>query len=76
MGKAKITVTIEEELVKEIDRTAKTLKENRSCLVEEAIRTWKRVKLEEELREGYLAMAAEDLTTAEENLPAGYEALK
>jgi len=76
MSKAKITVTIEEELVQEIDRTAKALKENRSCLVEEAIRTWKKVKLEQELREGYLAMAEEDRATAEENLPVGYEALK
>ena len=76
MSKAKITVTIDEELVKEIDRTAMTHKKNRSCLVEEAIRTWKKVKLERELREGYLAMAEEDLATARENLPAGYEALK
>jgi metal-responsive CopG/Arc/MetJ family transcriptional regulator len=76
MSKAKITVTIEEELVKEIDRTARTLKENRSCLVEEAIRTWKKVKMEQALREGYLAMAEKDLATAEENLPVGYEALK
>ncbi len=76
MSKAKITVTIEEELVREIDRTARTLKENRSYLVEEAIRTWKKVRLERDLREGYLAMAAEDLAAAEENLPVGNEALK
>jgi metal-responsive CopG/Arc/MetJ family transcriptional regulator len=76
MSKAKITVTIEEELIKEIDRTAESLKENRSYLVEQAIRTWKRVKLQEELRQGYLAMATEDLATAEKNLPAGFEVLK
>ncbi len=41
----------------------------------EAIRTWKKAKLERELREGYVAMAEDDLAAAEEDLPVGYEAL-
>ena len=76
MHRQKITVTIEQELVKEIDRAAGILNKSRSCLVEEAIRTWRRVRLERGLREGYLAMTEEDLVMAEENLSAGYEALK
>jgi metal-responsive CopG/Arc/MetJ family transcriptional regulator len=76
MSKERITVTIEKDLVKEIDRTAKIIKKSRSYLVEEAIRTWRRVRLERGLREGYLAMTEEDLVMAEENLSAGYEAQK
>lgn len=75
MSKEKITVTIDEDLVKEIDRTAKIVKKSRSYLVEEAIGTWKRVQIERGLKEGYLAMAEEDLATAEANLPV-YEAPK
>ena len=76
MHRQKITVTIEQELVKEIDRAAGILNKSRSYLVEEAIRTWRRVRLERGLREGYLAMTEEDLAMAEENLSAGYEAQK
>ena len=75
MSKERITVTIDEDLVKEIDRTAKIIKRSRSYMVEEAIGTWKRVQIERGLKEGYLAMAEEDLATAEANLPA-YETLK
>jgi len=76
MSKEKITVTIEEELVAELDRLARTLKGSRSSLVETAIRAWKKAQMEQELMEGYRAMAKEDRNTAEENLAAGYEALK
>jgi metal-responsive CopG/Arc/MetJ family transcriptional regulator len=75
MSKEKITVTIEEDLVKEIDRTAKIINKSRSYLVEEAIGTWKRARIEQGLKKGYLAMAEEDLATAEANLPV-YEAPK
>jgi metal-responsive CopG/Arc/MetJ family transcriptional regulator len=76
MSKEKITVTIEEELVAELDRLARTLKGSRSSLVETAIRAWKKAQMEQELMEGYRAMAKEDRNTAEESLAAGYEALK
>ncbi len=76
MSKKKITVTIEKELVQELDRAATSLKGSRSRLVEAAIRTWKKAKLEQELKEGYRAMAKEDQKVAEENLAAGYEVLK
>ena len=76
MSKGRITVTIEEELVEELDRLAKALNGSRSGLVETAIRAWKKTQMEQELMEGYRAMAKEDRKTAEENLAAGYEALK
>ena len=76
MAKERITVTIGEELSKEIDRTAKNLNESRSYLMETTVRTWKKCRSRGRLRDGYLAMAEPDLATAGENLAAGYEALK
>ena len=76
MSKEKITVSIEEELVQDLDLTAKSLKESRSSVVEAAIRTWKKSRIEQELIEGYRAMADEDVKVAEKSLAAGYEALK
>ncbi len=76
MSKEKITVTIERDLVRELDRAAKSLKGSRSRMVETAIRTWKRARIEQELRDGYQSMAEEDQKVAEANLAAGYEALK
>ncbi len=76
MSKERITVTIDEELLQELDRVAAALKQSRSNLVEVAVRTWKRVRLEQELIEGYRGMADEDLMVAENNLAAGHEALK
>ncbi len=76
MSKERITITLEEELVKELDRAAEALKQSRSNVVELAVRAWKKEQLERELKEGYQAMAVEDLKVAEENLPAGYEVLK
>jgi metal-responsive CopG/Arc/MetJ family transcriptional regulator len=76
MGKGKITVTIDKELVAELDRFAKSRGESRSSVLETAIRSWKCTRLRRELMEGYRAMADEDLKVAEENLSAGYEVLK
>jgi hypothetical protein len=44
--------------------------------VEEALQHWRRSRLQQELKEGYLAMALEDRETAERNLHAGRETLK
>ncbi len=76
MSKEKITVTIEEELLEELDRAAKSQKVSRSSVLEKAIRTWKKSLLQQQLIEGYRAMSDEDLKVAEQNLHAGYEALK
>ncbi len=76
MSKERITVTIEEELVQDLDRAAQPLKQSRSNLIEMAVRMWKKVRLEQDLIKGYRAMAEEDLKIAEKNLSAGYKVLK
>ena len=76
MSKEKITVTIDQELLEDLDRAAKSQGESRSCVLEKAIYAWKKARLERELIEGYRAMAEEDLKVAEENLAACHEALK
>lgn len=76
MSKAKITVTIDEGLVEVLDREAKILNESRSNLVETAIRTWEKLRLERKLIEGYREMAEENRKVAEDSLGAGYEVLK
>lgn len=75
MSKTKITVTIDEMLVEELNRFSERLKEPRSQLVEEAIRFWQRCQIEQELIEGYRAMSKEDVETAEACLSAGLEVL-
>ena len=74
-GKTKVTVTLEGTLVKELDEACRTVHCSRSGLIEEAIRLWKRKQLEDALREGYQAMAREDLKTAGTWLEAGVEVL-
>lgn len=75
MGKAKITVTIDEALIEELDRLSGARKASRSRLVEEAVKDWRRRQIEEELIQGYRAMAREDAETAEARLAAGRESL-
>jgi metal-responsive CopG/Arc/MetJ family transcriptional regulator len=74
-NKLKVTVTIEEAIVREIDRASKECGESRSRVIERAIQEWKERQLEKQLIEGYLAMAKEDAQTAEANLAAGVEVL-
>ena len=76
MAREKITVTLEAELIHEIDRIAKARHESRSRMVESAIRSWKRSRIERELEEGYRTMGEENRRVAEESLPAGHEAWK
>ena len=76
MSKEKITVTIDQELLEDLNRAARSQKVSRSSVLEKAIRTWRKTLLQRELIEGYRAMSGEDLKVAEQNLAAGYEALK
>ncbi len=75
-SKLKVTITVDEDLVNEIDRLSKEYRESRSHLIEEAIKVWREKHLEKELINGYLAMAKEDVEAAEANLEAGMEVLK
>jgi metal-responsive CopG/Arc/MetJ family transcriptional regulator len=75
-NKQKVTITMDEAILKEVDRFSKEHGESRSCLIEEAMKDWKKRKLEKELIEGYRSMAKENAETAEANLEAGLEALR
>ncbi|MBI4972514.1 MAG: ribbon-helix-helix protein, CopG family [Candidatus Omnitrophica bacterium] len=74
-SKQKVTVTIDEGIVREIDRLSKEMNETRSHLVEEALKAWRRGQVEQALIDGYRAMAKEDAEIAEQNLAAGKEAI-
>lgn len=74
-GKVKVTVSISEKLLEEVDDTFREYHLSRSAAFEEALQLWKKKKLEKDLRKGYLAMADENLKTSEERLPAGSEVL-
>ena len=75
-SKVKVTVSVDESLVKALGRASRMTGRARSQLVEEALRLWQRSQLEQVLKEGYQAMAKEDRATAEHLLPAAWEALR
>ena len=74
-NKLKVTVTIEESIVREIDRASNERGESRSRVIETAIQEWRKRELDKQLIEGYLAMAKEDVEIAEANLAAGVEVM-
>jgi len=75
MAKTKITVSIDDSYVAELDKIARLKHTNRSNLIEEAIKIWEKGQIEKELKEGYLFMAEEDKKLAEENLRIAKEIL-
>lgn len=75
-SKVKVTVSLDEALVRELGGVGRRKGKPRSRLVEEAIRHWRRVQLEQELKEGYQAMAKSDRAAAERHLTAGWEVVK
>ncbi len=75
-SKVKVTVSLDESLVKELEGISREKRTHRSRLVEEALRVWHRRLIEQQLKEGYQSMAAEDRATAERNLAVGWEILK
>jgi len=71
----KVTISLEEKSLEEIDEISKFKKINRSALIEEAIRIWQKEQLEQNLKQGYIAMRDIDRGIAEENLNAGIEVI-
>ncbi len=71
--RTKVTVSLDRTLVQEIDRAARASGRPRSRVIEEALRAWRRRRLEAELREGYRALAEETRAGAEGWLPAASE---
>ena len=75
-SKMKVTLSLDESLVKELEGISREKRTHRSRLVEEALRFWRRSLIEQQLKDGYQSMAAEDRATAERNLAAGWEIVK
>ena len=74
--KVRVTLSIDGELARELGKEVRRLRISRSKLVEDAIRLWRRRKLEEEMERGYRDLAAGDRELAEEFLPACSEAIE
>jgi len=75
-SKVKVTVSLDEALVRELGGASQRKGKPRSHLVEEALRLWRRTRIEQELREGYQAMAKADRATAEHRLRAAWQPLR
>ena len=75
-AKAKITVTLDAEIVGTLGRMSRKTGTPRSRLVGDALRLWQRVQLEEALKDGYRSMAKADRAAAERDLPVVREALE
>ena len=60
--KTRISVTVDSELLKEVDRLAS----NRSAAIEEALRLWRRQQIEEQLRQSYLNRRESDIESEKE----------
>ena len=75
-SKMKVTVSLDEKLVRALSGASRKRRKPRSQLVEEALRLWRRHQLEQALKEGYRTMAREDRATAERHLRAGWETVR
>lgn len=75
-SKVKITVSVDATLLRELEAASRQKRKPRSRLMEEALRLWKRSRLEQALKEGYQTMAKEDRATARRHLAAGWEAME
>jgi metal-responsive CopG/Arc/MetJ family transcriptional regulator len=76
LSKIKVTVSVDERLVRELHSASRRTHKPRSQLVEEALRLWRRQQLARALRDAYRAMASEDRASAERQLAAGWDAIK
>ena len=74
-SKVKVTVSLDREMVQELSLAGRQTGKSRSRLMEEALDHWRRSRLAEELKEGYQAMAKEDLRTAKAALATQREAV-
>ena len=75
MAKTKITITIEEKYVSDLDRISRIKHANRSALIEEAIKFWEGAQIKKALKHGYQIMAREDSRAAEEYIKIAQEIL-
>jgi metal-responsive CopG/Arc/MetJ family transcriptional regulator len=76
MPKVKATLSLDQDMVQTLDTISRQSHKPRSRVVQEALRVWRRNCLEEQLADGYRAMAKEDRETAERFLPPFAEILE
>ena len=75
-SKVKATASPDARLVKELEGISRRRRKSKSQLVQEALHLWRKRQIEQELIEGYRAMAEEDRTAAERDLPSVWELLR
>lgn len=75
-ARVKVTVSLDAEVARRLGETSRRRRMPKSRVVEEALELMRERQLERELREGYEAMAREDLETAEQSIGAGREVLE
>lgn len=69
-SRVKVTISVDEKLLREVSGAGRRGGQPRSRLVEDALRLWRRQQLAKALKEGYQAMAAADRSSAERGLRA------
>ena len=75
-SKVKVTVSVDAALARELTGIGRRVRRSRSQLVEEALRLWRRRRLEQVLADGYRAMAGDDRATSARYLTAARQALR
>jgi metal-responsive CopG/Arc/MetJ family transcriptional regulator len=74
-NKRKLSITIDNKILEELERTTKAHKFSKSQLTEEALKLWFKKHTEELMAKGYKEMAKEDQEFAELSLEAQEEAI-
>ncbi len=74
--RVKITVSLDEAVVRALDAESRRRKIPRSRILEASVEAWQRLDRERALVDGYQALASENLKVAEENLGAAWELWK
>ena len=75
VAKVKVTISIDRQVLENIDRIARSRKVSRSSLFDAAVRALERAEMVSILREGYESMSKEDRETAEDSLSAAVEVM-
>jgi metal-responsive CopG/Arc/MetJ family transcriptional regulator len=73
--KKKLSITIDNKLLEEVEKTSKARNFSKSKLTEEALKLWFKKNKEELMAQGYREMAKEDQDFIELTLEAQKEAL-
>ena len=73
--KRKISLTVDETVVREIERISEKNRIAKSRIAQEAFELWLKREVERKMAEGYEEMAEEELESAENKLEAQLETL-